>query len=264
MHALRSCDFCDAEAAGTFEIVPPDLEPTEAEQRRVVLCDTCQAQLETLLEPLLERAGATAAGSRTGSRNRTRDNRSTQRTTGPTDRSQPGSAADRTQPGSAADRTQPDTTADRTETGHRESRANSASNRSNRGRSDDTTTRGITVEGEAATDRRPPGSEPAENQQETTTTDDEQMDGLFGALANAGEDSNESQREQPPERTQAQSPTYRKVCRLLRNREFPVDRTVITELASNAYDLEPTAVESVIDTAVANGEFDERGGKLYR
>lgn len=57
MRALQRCDFCDEQAAGTFEIVPEELDPTEAERRRVVLCDSCRAQLETLIEPLLDRAG---------------------------------------------------------------------------------------------------------------------------------------------------------------------------------------------------------------
>lgn len=58
MRALNRCDFCAEQAAGTFEIVPEELDPTEAERRRVVLCDSCRAQLETLIEPLLDRAGA--------------------------------------------------------------------------------------------------------------------------------------------------------------------------------------------------------------
>ncbi|WIV67087.1 hypothetical protein [Natrialbaceae archaeon AArc-T1-2] len=58
MHPLRSCDFCDADAVGTFELLPPELEPSEDEQRRVVLCADCKPRLEALLEPLLARAGA--------------------------------------------------------------------------------------------------------------------------------------------------------------------------------------------------------------
>jgi hypothetical protein len=60
MQALDRCDFCGEQAAGTFQIIPEELDPTEAERRRVVLCDSCRAQLETLIEPLLDRAGAPA------------------------------------------------------------------------------------------------------------------------------------------------------------------------------------------------------------
>ncbi len=66
MRALRRCDFCGADAVGTFEIVPPELEPSEDEQRRVVLCTDCRNRLETLLEPLLVYAGATQNGGRPG------------------------------------------------------------------------------------------------------------------------------------------------------------------------------------------------------
>ena len=58
MRALKRCDFCGEQAAGTFEIMPEELNPTEAERRRTVLCDSCKTQLETLIAPLIERAGA--------------------------------------------------------------------------------------------------------------------------------------------------------------------------------------------------------------
>ncbi|WP_290811312.1 hypothetical protein [Halovivax sp.] len=61
MRELRNCDFCAAEPVGTFEVVPGELEPSEAERRRVVLCADCKALLGELLEPLLARAGASAS-----------------------------------------------------------------------------------------------------------------------------------------------------------------------------------------------------------
>lgn len=56
MRALRSCDFCGEQAVGTFEIVPEELDPTEAERRRAVLCASCKERLGTLIEPLLDHA----------------------------------------------------------------------------------------------------------------------------------------------------------------------------------------------------------------
>ncbi|ELY45249.1 hypothetical protein [Natronorubrum sulfidifaciens] len=61
MRALRTCDFCGDDAAGTFELIPPELEPTDTEQRRVVLCPDCKAHLEDLLEPLLARLDGDSA-----------------------------------------------------------------------------------------------------------------------------------------------------------------------------------------------------------
>lgn len=60
MRALRNCDFCGDQAVGTFEIIPDELDPTEAERRRVVLCGSCKDTLQTLIEPLIERAGRNA------------------------------------------------------------------------------------------------------------------------------------------------------------------------------------------------------------
>lgn len=62
MRPLRTCDFCDADALGTFDVVPPELEPTEAERRRAVLCQSCKQRLEVLLEPLVARASAASSG----------------------------------------------------------------------------------------------------------------------------------------------------------------------------------------------------------
>jgi hypothetical protein len=56
MRALRSCDFCGEQAVGTFEVIPDELDPTEAERRRIVLCQPCKDTLQTVIEPLIERA----------------------------------------------------------------------------------------------------------------------------------------------------------------------------------------------------------------
>lgn len=63
MRELRSCDFCDGDALGTFEVIPDELSPTETEQRRVVLCRDCRETLETVLEPFLARLGGESADS---------------------------------------------------------------------------------------------------------------------------------------------------------------------------------------------------------
>ncbi|PSQ08688.1 hypothetical protein BRC93_14550 [Halobacteriales archaeon QS_5_70_15] len=56
MREVRTCDFCDEEAAGTFEVVPPERDPS-GEGRRMVLCPTCRDTLDSVLEPLLDREG---------------------------------------------------------------------------------------------------------------------------------------------------------------------------------------------------------------
>ena len=63
MRQLRSCDFCGDDAAGVYEVLPPALSPTEAEQHRVVLCADCVGTLEAVVNPLLRRLGVDTEGS---------------------------------------------------------------------------------------------------------------------------------------------------------------------------------------------------------
>lgn len=56
MREVRTCDFCGDEAAGTFEVVPPETDP-DGEGRRVVLCPGCRDTLASVIEPLLAAAG---------------------------------------------------------------------------------------------------------------------------------------------------------------------------------------------------------------
>jgi len=57
---------------------------------------------------------------------------------------------------------------------------------------------------------------------------------------------------------------YNKVMRLLKNREFPVDRAEIEAVAANAYDLPPSDCAAVIDLAVERGLLEETDGQLSR
>jgi len=56
--------------------------------------------------------------------------------------------------------------------------------------------------------------------------------------------------------------TYNRVVRLLQNREFPVPRAEIEEVALNAYDIAPEDFRAVIDTAVDRGVLAEDGDQL--
>lgn len=60
------------------------------------------------------------------------------------------------------------------------------------------------------------------------------------------------------------SETYSKVLRLLKNREFPVQRAEIEEVAASAYELDPRAVSSAVDTMVQKGLLVDDGGTLRR
>jgi len=58
--------------------------------------------------------------------------------------------------------------------------------------------------------------------------------------------------------------TYNRVVRLLQNREFPVNRSEFSELASSAYDIPADECANVIDYAIQRGELVERSGMLKK
>ncbi|WP_049924448.1 hypothetical protein [Halopiger djelfimassiliensis] len=232
MRALRSCDFCDGEATGTFEVLPPELEPTEAQQRRVVLCPDCKDRLESLLEPLLARidpdddadakptpgddgAGVvTSADDSTQNRSRTSNSNATVSTG--TDPSE-----------STADDDAPDP-----ERGPERERDSGAGTGISFDNDVAASTAGETVDGANETVKQEQAREPSPHQSETADAT-------------------------PPR-------AYGKVVRLLRNREFPMERSAVEDLAAGAYDLESEAVEAIIDHAIEDGEFVEKRGKLRR
>lgn len=55
---------------------------------------------------------------------------------------------------------------------------------------------------------------------------------------------------------------YRKVLRLLRNREFPIDREEIETVAANAYGLSRAECVAVIDAAIERGRLKETADGL--
>ena len=68
----------------------------------------------------------------------------------------------------------------------------------------------------------------------------------------------------PMETVTVKPAAFRKVMRLLSNREFPVDRAEFESLAANAYDLDGRDVAAMLDAAVDQGVIGERSGKLVR
>jgi hypothetical protein len=225
MRQLRTCDFCDAEAVGAFEIVPPELEPTEAERRRVVACPDCRDRLETLLEPLLARIAGDAAG----------DGRSE------------GSGAD----GSTPDRSAP-----------AEENAPAAGDESD---PDPDTPSEPTVLEDGVT------FEPEDRTDDAADEDESVVDD--GTAAESGAEPDSSERTEAADEstgdegtapTTGSPPAYGKVVRLLRNREFPMERSAVENLAAGAYDLENHEAAAIVDHAVENDEFVEKRGILRR
>ena len=239
MRELRTCDFCAADAVGTFEIVPPELEPTEAEQRRVVCCPDCRDRLETLLEPLLARLGAddSIGGDHpeSGSVVATTDGPAATRSRTPSSNATVSDAADDER--SAPDASEGEPAGDAPESATSDSDADAAGTDPTADEADSDATSladGITLERDERSDDT--GTDPA--------------DAADGADASPSSAS-------PPR-------AYSKVVRLLRNREFPMQRRAVEELAAGAYDLESHEAEAIVEYAIEDGEFVANGGELRR
>ncbi|RQG97459.1 hypothetical protein [Natrarchaeobius oligotrophus] len=260
MRELRSCDFCDAEAVGAFEAVPAELDPADGERRRVVLCLDCRNRLETLLEPLLARLGVDADGEssgtvvasagdsterpeRTGSSNATVSSPDADRSAGASSSGgitfDDDSAADATTESSEGG----DPTTETTETDSSPTaadRSTAATDEFAAGRSSDAT--------ETIESVRPDA---------TDETDDERDEnGAADARASASTAA-ASTPDRPPR-------AYAKGVRLLRNRDFPMERDAVEQLIAGAYDLEAEDAGAIVDHAIENGEFADRNGTLHR
>jgi ribosome-binding protein aMBF1 (putative translation factor) len=57
---------------------------------------------------------------------------------------------------------------------------------------------------------------------------------------------------------------YNKVMRMLKNRDFPVDRDEFVAVAANAYQVSYTDCDRVIDAAIDQGLLEEADGRLVR
>ncbi|ELY87439.1 hypothetical protein [Natrialba taiwanensis] len=249
MHALNHCDFCASDAAGTYEVIPAELDPTEDEQRRVSLCPDCKRRLGTVLEPLLERLRSDTI---TDSHQSHSDTETAE--TPATDET--GSDDSSTQ------RTPPESTSS-------EGAVNSDSGSDSDSNSE--------TDSDAESDAPPAGRFETGNEI-TFDEPSEETPGSGDATGETDEASAEPTQESNPAETEAEptarsestraapaSPrAYPKVIRLLRNREFPMGREAVESLAAGAYDLEAEEAEAIIEHALERDEFTERGGELHR
>lgn len=258
MHEIRSCDFCGQDATGTYEIVPPELDPTEAEQRRVALCSGCKVQLEELIEPLLARALGSetgTSGSETGA-----SGSETARATPSDGQSGVRSPIGSDVAGEGSSRRLPsvmETADDRAEAdqrtageaspsepdGSEASGGLSGDDRSNAGEADASEERGgVTSDGETSASQRGASQTSANG-------------GATGEQHGGSGDAATTATRPIPEK-------YGAVMRLLSNREFPVKRPAVEDLAASAYDLENDEVQEILEYAIEVGDFVAEGDQL--
>ncbi|MFC7205150.1 hypothetical protein ACFQJC_16650 [Haloferax namakaokahaiae] len=236
MRELRSCDFCGADAAGIFEVLPPEFTPAP-DQRRVILCADCEETLTSVIEPLVARLGA-----------------------GDGDTPAPDATTEST--GS------PESTASPEPTGSNAGGVSSVEVDAVEPAPESDATTGLPaddplsepVDSVESTDvEREPNpeaeSESADVEGEATGVQTEEADVETEPPTNAARNG-EPMRPEPPK--------FRQVIRILQNREFPVERAEVEDLASNAYGLETDEVRDIFDYAIERDLLEEKGGQLYR
>ena len=240
MHALRSCDFCDAEAVGTFEPVPPALDPCPDERRRVLLCGDCHERLEALLEPLLARLGAEDETSAVRSE--------TVVAMADADTERPERARSPNATVSETD-AEPIVASEAREESEGESNAVETDVDPSEGTTATAEPTSLEADSESADD-----VEPADDRLRDS---DRAVDASDVSTAVSRDDDAPTGDDRPPR-------AYGKVLRLLKNREFPMRRTRVEALAASAYDLESHDVGAIVEHAIDQGELLEREDELHR
>ncbi|WP_435126276.1 hypothetical protein [Halobaculum sp. D14] len=268
------CDFCGAPAAGAYEVVPEELDPAPAEQVRVVLCADCRATLDTVVGPLLDRLGvddaadtAAAGDVRTGGGDADANANAAagqERTPGPDAGGDAGGAggdddgpadAERGRKLSPADDAVIIDPAGRVDSEDgAQAAARSGDDGGDAGFDDggDSLNSLVTEAGGGDADAENGAGDAARGSGDPTAADADS-----GGADDADDDDSAAG-------AGAEPPNFRKVMRLLNNREFPVDRAEIVELASGAYELDTRDVDDIIDYAVDRGVLAEENGALTK
>ena len=281
MRQLRTCDFCGDDAAGVYEVLPPELSPTEAEQRRVVLCENCLSTLEGVVDPLLDRLGvdrdadagaveetpshdaetsksaAASTDAEATADTKTADPTKTDATTADAATSDSDSASDDTgAEGAASDADSPnrDDSPHASETPDRPSAFNAPEGFTDIAESDE-------IDLGGSPDDHRPDSAANGNADAAPTSDapDRRDDDIAADEPDRGTASDPS-----GDGIGAEPEDFRTVMRLLGNREFPIGRNEVVDLAAGAYDLDDAHVERIIDHAIDRGVLTDEGGTLTR
>jgi hypothetical protein len=280
MRQLRTCDFCGDDAAGVYEVLPPELSPTEAEQRRVVLCADCLETLEGVLDPLLARLGVGRSDEDGPDRPVT-----PAASSGATDSSELAPTPDSQ---SAADTAAADSsesidtdTAPAMDTGTDTVAEADADVDTDTDADTDTEAE---ADADADTETDTESATAADSDSADVSWDDAESPPPLGeheesapsmpdAVSNGTADAEAPSPSEPsaaPERASTSSTTdeepeeFRTVMRLLGNREFPVSRAEIVELAAGAYDLEESHVEQILEYAVDRDLLVDDSGTLRK
>ena len=230
MRELRTCDFCGTDAVGVFEVLPPELTPAD-DQRRVVLCDHCRETLNDVIAPLLSRLGLDAD------------------VEVPDDAPAETGASTATTSGMESDGNAASVSVDAVDS------APTPPEPADHDSPDDEPT-GDTTDPLDGGSAQADDADEGETEAEATATPDSDDEAADDDTATADTDDTDDTPDEPPQ--------FRKVVRILQNREFPVERADVEALASNAYDLDDEQVAEIFDYAVERGLLVDDGGTLRK
>ncbi|WP_336336852.1 hypothetical protein [Haloarcula brevis] len=232
MDQLSSCYFCggalDA-SLSEYPIIPKSLDPAAENQGTVVLCSTCREKLATIVEPAVEAARADAREAVAAS------------DPSPAESSGPSGDSDTSTDGERAVDGVIEPAEDGSLLGDDGA---SVAERSRRPAKTDSTPESDPAETASA-------DAPDERAAASAEANAEGSDGDAGENADGAADS--------PSLTKLE---YNKVMRLLQNREMPVDRAEIREVAVNAYDIDGEQFDAIIDAAVDRDLIGQANGQL--
>lgn len=265
MTRLDACYFCGdiGESLTRYDVVPASLDPSEDEQRTVVLCPRCHRKLEPVLEPFVERLDGFGAG--TGGESEPTSIEI--ETGGDEDSPVTNDGSDAETVGSAAAES-----TDCSDDGEPTDCGDGPTDRDDDGGPTDRDDGG-------PTDRVDDGDEPTDdgvaipdvNDDAAVGPDESDGDGEAdesGAGDADGTERAESESADETARADAAAPAppsgYHKVMRLLRNRELPMARSAAEELASSAYDMGAARASEIVDAAIERGVLVEEGGQIRR
>jgi hypothetical protein len=236
MREVNSCDFCGEAAAGTFEVVPPERDPT-GEGRRMVLCESCHDTLGDVLGPLLgaDRPGDAGSGEE---------------------------AADPTTIVAESER-EPNTGTDAgTGSGANAESGSPAGGESSEGAENSESIENSGSGGAGNDSAGDTGPEVAAGADLGEALEDGSAGGSPGDRTGGGSAEGANGRPQSARRGAPRG--YRNVMRFLESREFPMNREEAEMLATEAYGVDREVVSAAIDHAVKHNRLREANGELLQ
>ncbi|MDS0220619.1 hypothetical protein NDI54_04550 [Haloarcula sp. S1AR25-5A] len=249
MDQLSSCYFCGGAldvSLSEYPIIPKSLDPEAEKQGTVVLCSTCREKLATIVEPAVEAAKA--------------DARETAEAATDTGTAEPPGLLDDSETQTSDEPTTADSVVEPADDGSllgddsAGTNGQSASERS-------AATADSTPEPEATdSDETDTATDPVDERAAESTS--ERDTGTAGAETGANDAESSDTSDGSADGPSLTKLEYNKVMRLLQNREMPVDRAEIREVAVNAYDIDGEQFDAIIDAAVDRDLIGQENGQL--